>query len=147
MPSRIRLDHSITGHDLDALFEDEGGSETSLRRPAWGPLAGVNAYGPTVARLWPALIVAGVLLLLVGLATRGIANAPQMDAPVSQVLEVAPPTPAIDYAAQPSMRIWCDGTPVDLVSARQVTTELTRTCWTDYGWCHECQLAWMDAHP
>lgn len=138
MPSRIRLDHSITGHDLDALLEDEGGSETSLRRPAWGPV---------VAHLWPALAVAGVLLLVVGLSARGLANAPQMDAPVSQVLEVAPPTPVIDYATQPVMRIWCGETAIDLVSASQATMELTRTCWTDYGWCEACQLAWMRAHP
>lgn len=143
MPSRIRIDHSISGPDLDALRA----GQSATQRPAWGPRGGVNAFGPAARRLWPALVVAGVLLLVVGLSARGLANAPQMDAPVSQVLEVAPPTPVIDYATQPVMRIWCDGTPVDLVSARQVTTELTRTCWTDYGWCHECQLAWMAAHP
>lgn len=60
---------------------------------------------------------------------------------------LAPPTPAIDYAAQPVMRIWCDGNPVDLVSTSQITADLTRRCWADYGWCETCQLAWMAAHP
>ena len=143
MPSRVRIDHSISGPDLDALRA----GQSATQRPAWGPRGGVNAFGPAARRLWPALVVAGVLLLLVGLATRGLANAPQMDAPVSQVLEVAPPTPVIDYATQPVMRIWCGETAIDLVSASQATMELTRTCWADYGWCEACQLAWMAAHP
>jgi len=127
MPSRIRLDHSISGRDLDVLLEDRGRE-------------------PVVARLWPALVAAGVLLLLVGLAARGL-SVVAPPSPSMAETTTAPPTPVIDYATQPAMRIWCDGNPVDLVSASQVTTELTRTCWTDYGWCHECQLAWMRAHP
>ena len=143
MPSRVRIDHSISGPDLDALRA----GQSATQRPAWGPRGGVNAFGPAARRLWPALVVAGVLLLLVGLATRGIANAPEWGTEVEQIAANAPPTPIIDYAAQPVMRIWCDGNPVDLVSASQATMELTRTCWADYGWCEACQLAWMAAHP
>lgn len=149
MPSRLRLDHSISGPDLDALMA----GQSATRRPAWGPLAGLNAYGP-VTRLWPVLAVAGVLLLLVGLAGRGIANAPRTDMDAaSPVVITAPATPVIDYATAPTMGVWCDGTRYEMETAREVDAlrravpDWPRRCWADYGWCDACQVAWYTAHP
>lgn len=152
MPSRIRIDHSISGPELDALRA----GTTAPREPTYAPApspGSVNAYVARVAtgRVAALLTATGVLLLVVALAARGVTTGratagAAVASPVASVA-VATETPSAIYARAPSLSLWCDGTPRELVSASQSAAAWQAGCVAAYGWCSECQIAWQQAHP
>lgn len=167
MPSRVRLDHSISGPALDALRASGTTATGPTARPARG--ASVNAYVIGAGRVWPVLAALALVLGCVGLAgavpgrPEPVAVAPVQVAvqespmstalPATAIEAIPTPSPVEVYAAAASMTVWCDDRRVELYDVRQLARLLSATpnwprrCFAAYGWCPACQDAWKLAHP
>jgi hypothetical protein len=156
MPSTVRLDHSISGPELDALRAGTTAPHNPTARPATG--ASINAWMLDEGKLWPVAVVLAVLVVIVAvlgawrsMRTPVVAYAP----PAAQVAEVDVPaltprpteTREAIYAAAPSLTVYCDGQQRELTSAQQMTPHYRAGCVAAYGWCETCQDAWASLHP
>ena len=164
----------MAGRDEPAAVAPRSQQATDVfsRWPGWGPIPGLNAFGPHApsGRRWPWLLPLAAGLLLLALGARSLAGRaqetappPPLAVPVISVPPVAAPTlsvverryapPVTEWAARPSMTVYCDGEARVLTSTRATIAlrgaipDWPRRCFAEYGWCEECQLAWMRAHP